>query len=193
MYGWSPSQGQTYSYGDSVVNFFTHGYDGLINFAFKRDAAGSLDTLFGRYSAALNDGALHGVSLLNYVSSHDDMQPYDSLRKDPFGAGTRLLLAPGDAQIYYGDELARPLRVAGAQGDANLRSFMSWRALETDSATRGILEHWRRLGRFRHDHPAVGAGSHRVLQAQPYIFSSVSLTCAGLNCEAPAVDWELSA
>ena len=174
--GWDPSQGQTYSYGDSVVNFFTHGYDGLINFAFKRDAAGPLDSLFGRYAAALNDGALHGVSILNYVSSHDDMQPYDSLRTDPFGAGTRLLLAPGDAQIYYGDELARPLRVAGAQGDANLRSFMNWRALESDSATRRILEHWRRLGRFRHDHPAVGAGSHRMLQAQPYIFSRMLLT-----------------
>ena len=174
--GWGPSQGQTYSYGDSVVNFFTHGYDGLINFAFKRDAAGPLDSLFGRYAAALNDGALHGVSILNYVSSHDDGAPYDAGRRDPLGAGTRLLLAPGDAQIYYGDELARPLRVAGAQGDANLRSFMNWRALESDSATRSILEHWRKLGRFRHDHPAVGAGSHRMLQAKPYIFSRMLLT-----------------
>ena len=174
--GWDPSQGQRYSYGDSVVNFFTHGYDGLINFAFKRDGAGPRDSLFGRYAAALNDGALHGVSILNYVSSHDDMSPYDVDRRDPLGAGTRLLLAPGDAQIYYGDELARPLRVAGAQGDANLRSFMNWRALASDSATRRILEHWRRLGRFRHDHPAVGAGSHRVLQARPYIFSRMLLT-----------------
>lgn len=176
VYGWDPSQGQTYSYGDSTVNFFTHGYDGLINFAFKREAAGALDSLYGRYAASLNDGTLHGVSFLNYVSSHDDMQPYDSLRQDPFGAGTRLLLAPGGAQIYYGDELARPLRVAGARGDANLRSFMPWRELDHDTATRRILEHWRKLGEFRHDHPAVGAGSHRILQAKPYIFTRTLLT-----------------
>ena len=174
--GWDPSQGQRYSYGDSVVNFFTHGYDGLINFEFKRDAAGPLDSLFSRYAAWLTDGALHGVTFLNYVSSHDDMQPYDSLRKDPFGAGTRLLLAPGGAQIYYGDELARPLRVAGARGDANLRSFMNWQALATDSATQQVLEHWRRLGRFRREHPAVGAGSQRTLQAHPFIFSRTMLT-----------------
>ena len=178
VYGWDPSQGQTYSYGDSVVNFFSHGYDGLINFAFKRDAAGPLDSLFGGYAAVLNN-ALHGVSILNYVSSHDDMAPYDSARKDPFGAGTRLLLAPGGAQIYYGDETARPLRVAGAQGDANLRSFMNWRALELDSTTRRILEHWRKLGEFRRDHPAVGAGAQRTLQAKPYIFTRTLLTDAG--------------
>ncbi|HVO34655.1 MAG TPA: alpha-amylase family glycosyl hydrolase, partial [Gemmatimonadales bacterium] len=176
VYGWDPSQGQRFSYGDSTVNFFTHGYDGLINFAFKRDAAGPLDSVFGRYASALTDGVLHGVSFLNYVSSHDDMSPYDSARKDSFGAGTRLLLAPGGAQIYYGDETARPLRVAGAQGDANLRSFMNWQALELDSATRRILEHWRRLGEFRRRHPAVGAGAHRTLQAQPYIFSRSLLT-----------------
>jgi len=174
--GWDPSQGLTYSYGDSVVNFFAHGYDGLINFAFKRDVAGSLDSVYARYAAALTDGVLHGVSFLNYVSSHDDMQPYDSLRRDPLGAGTRLLLAPGGAQIYYGDEEARPLRVAGAEGDANLRSFMDWQAIRSDSASRRVLEHWRKLGRFRRDHPAVGAGSNRTLQAKPYIFSRTLLT-----------------
>ena len=176
VYGWDPSQGQTYGYGDSTVNFFTHGYNGLINFAFKRDAAGSLDSLFSRYAASLTDGVLHGVTFLNYVSSHDDMQPYDSLRTDPLGAGTRLLLAPGGAQIYYGDELARPLRVAGARGDANLRSFMNWQALATDSATQQVLEHWRLRGRFRREHPAIGAGSHRTLQAHPYVFSRTMLT-----------------
>ena len=57
-----------------------------------------------------------GRVVLNYLSSHDDGSPYDVDRKDPLGAGTRLLLAPGGAQIYYGDELARPLRIAGRRG-----------------------------------------------------------------------------
>ena len=175
-YGWDPSQGRQFSYGDSTVDFFAHGYDGLINFGFKRDAAGPPDSVFTRYSAALHTGALRGFALLNYVSSHDDGSPYDLDRKDPFGAGTRLLLAPGGAQIYYGDELARPLRVAGAQGDANLRSLMNWADLRFKDSTRQILLHWRKLGLFRRAHPAVGSGVHRTLQANPFIFSRTLLT-----------------
>ena len=163
--------GRDYNFGDRTVDYFDYGYDGLINFGFKRDAAGSMDLLFARYSAALRDGALSGVAVLNYVSSHDDGSPFDLNRNDPFGAGTRLLLAPGGAQIYYGDELARPLRVEGAAGDANLRSFMNWEDLEAGGSTAEILEHWQKLGRFRRAHPAVGAGEHRRLQAEPYIFS----------------------
>jgi alpha-amylase len=169
VYGWDPSQGRNYNFGDRTVDFFSHGYDALINFGFKSDT-GHLDGLFTRYSATINRGALRGVSILNYLSSHDDGSPYDGDRKDPFGAGIRLLLAPGGAQIYYGDELARPLKVPGAEGDANLRSFMNW----GDTKRRAeVLQHWRKLGRFRRAHPAVGAGVHRTLQTKPYIFSRV--------------------
>jgi alpha-amylase len=170
VYGWDPGQGREYNYGDRRVDFFANGYDALINFAFKSDH-GSLDSLFSRYSATLTTGALRGVEILNYISSHDDGSPFDRDRADPLDAGTRLLLAPGGAQIYYGDELARPLRVAGAAGDANLRSFMNWGDLERGGRTAEVLRHWRKLGRFRQAHPAVGAGVHRQLQAQPYIFS----------------------
>jgi alpha-amylase len=180
VYGWTPSQGRHYSYGDSAVDFFTHGYDGLINFGFARDAAGPLDSLYGRYAAALHGGALRGDAILNYIDSHDDGAPYDLDRKDPFGAGTRLLLAPGGAQIYYGDELARPLRVPGAQGDANLRSLMNWVDLRFRDTTRQILQHWRKLGEFRRAHPAVGAGTDRTLQAHPLIFSR-SLVTDGID------------
>ena len=177
VYGWEPSQGRDYSFGDRTVDFFANGYDALINFGFKSDT-GSLDRLFTRYSATLHDGQLRGVAMLNYLSSHDDGSPYDVDRKDPIGAGTRLLLAPGGAQIYYGDELARPLRVAGAVGDANLRSFMNWADLESGGTAGQVLEHWRKLGRFRRAHPAVGAGVHRTLQAKPFIFSR-TLEAAG--------------
>jgi alpha-amylase len=171
VYGWEPGKGRAYDFGDRSVDFFANGYDALINFGFKGDTAGSLDGLYTRYSATLNDGALRGVAILNYISSHDDGSPYDRDRRDPLGAGTRLLLAPGGAQIYYGDELARPLVVPGAEGDANLRSFMNWGDLERGGVTAEVLRHWRTLGRFRRAHPAVGAGVHRTLQAKPYIFS----------------------
>ncbi|HWA15399.1 MAG TPA: alpha-amylase family glycosyl hydrolase [Gemmatimonadales bacterium] len=170
VYGWDVTQGRNYDFGDRKVDFFTFGYDGLINFGFKWQAKGSLDSLYTSYSAALHGGALSGVTFLNYASSHDDGGPLDRDRTDPMGTGTRLLLAPGTAQVYYGDELARPLVVSGADGDANLRSTMPWDRL-TQPATARVLSHWRLLGRFRKNHPAVGAGEHRTLQASPLIFS----------------------
>jgi alpha-amylase len=173
VYGYAPGQGRWFDFGDRKVDYFAHGYDALINFAFKSEIAGPLDSVFARYAASLNGGALDGVAILNYVSSHDDGQPYDADRKDPLGAGTRLLLAPGGAQIYYGDELARRLRVEGAAGDANLRSFMNWSDLARGGATADVLSHWRKLGQFRRAHPAVGAGVHQMLQASPYIFSRI--------------------
>lgn len=172
VYGWDPNQGREYNYGDRSVDFFSNGYDALINFAFKSEH-GSLDSLFSRYSATLTSGALRGIEVLNYLSSHDDGNPWDADRADPLGAATRLLLSPGGAQIYYGDETGRPLKVAGTAGDAGLRSLMNWSDLERGGRAAEVLRHWRKLGRFRHAHPAVGAGVHRRLQAEPYIFSRI--------------------
>jgi alpha-amylase len=186
VYGWEPSQGRAYSFGDRSVDFFAHGYDALINFGFKGER-GSLDSLFTRYSATLR-GALGGAAILNYISSHDDGRPMDRDRTDPLGAGTRLLLAPGGAQVYYGDELARPLRIAGVVGDANLRSNMNWADLPGGGRTAEVLAHWRRLGRFRRAHPAVGAGVHQQLQAQPYIFSRTLETAGRVDRVLVAMD-----
>jgi alpha-amylase len=172
VYNYDMRNGRNFDFGGGrTVDFFAYGYNALINFDFKQRTSESLADLFTRYGTALQTGELRGVAILNYVSSHDDGSPYDPDRADPLGAGTRLLLAPGGAQIYYGDELARPLEVAGAQGDANLRSLMNWDDLARGGATVQVLEHWRKLGRFRRAHPAVGAGEHRQLQADPYIFS----------------------
>ena len=179
VYGFGVGPERSFNFGDRSVDFFAFGYDALINFGFKAEIAGSLDAVFTKYSAALHEGSLRGVAILNYVTSHDDGQPYDVNRSDPMGAGTRLLLAPGGAQIYYGDELARPLKVSGARGDANLRSFMNWGDLERDGPTIAILGHWRKVGQFRRAHPAVGAGTHRMLQAAPYLFSRTLATAGG--------------
>jgi alpha-amylase len=172
VYNYNMTSGREFDFGDRTVNFFDFGYDGLINFDFKQNTGESLDELFTRYAAALGEGDLRGVSIVNYVSSHDDSSPFDPDREVPIATGTRLLLAPGAAQVYYGDELARPLQVEDALGDANLRSVLDWAELGRDTK-KEILAHWRRLGRFRQAHPAVGAGEHRRLQAEPYIFSRV--------------------
>ncbi len=173
VYGYDPGQGRAYDFGDRTVDFFAYGYDGLINFGFKSEIARSLDGVFTRYSAALHDGALQGVAILNYVSSHDDGSPYDAERQDPLGAGTRLLLAPGGAQIYYGDELARPLVVPGAEGDANLRSFMNWQDLEGGGATADVLRTLAEAGPVPPGPPGGGGGrashaSGEALHLQPH-------------------------
>lgn len=171
VYGWNAGDGRKFDFGDVTVDYFDYGYDGLINFGLKNRDGWIQEDIFRQYSDALGDGELRGVSILNYLSSHDDSSPWDPDREDPFGAGTRLLLAPGGALVYYGDELARPLSVEGAEGDANLRSFMNWQDLEGGGDAAAILEHWQKLGQFRRAHPAVGAGEHRMLQEEPYMFS----------------------
>ena len=53
-----------------------------------------------------------------------------------------------------------------------------------------VLQHWRKLGRFRRDHPAVGAGIHRTLQAKPFIFSRTLETGGKLDRVLVAMDQE---
>ncbi|NDP22748.1 MAG: alpha-amylase, partial [Paludibacter sp.] len=54
---------------------------------------------------------------------------------------------------------------------ATLRSFMNWDAIKTNPQTKKTLTHWRKLGTFRKNHPAIGAGIHKEISAQPYTFS----------------------
>ena len=175
VYGYAIGHARRYDIGaGTMVDYFDNGFDSMINFSMKSDASQGYEKLFSDYSAALH-GPLAGYSVLNYVSSHDDGSPFDPLRERPFEAANKLLLAPGAAQIYYGDETARLLKVEGAEGDATLRSFMNWDDL-AGNAARGVHrvaevhEHWARLGRFRQAHIAVGAGEHRMLQHSPYVF-----------------------
>ena len=170
VYNYNVANGRGFDYGDTTVDFYAHGFESLINFGFKYDAQRSPDTLFTRYATWLNEGELKGLSVLNYLASHDDGSPFDQGREQPMRTGTLLLLSPGSPQIYYGDETARPLRVEGAIGDANLRSFMNWEALE-QSPTQAVLAHWQKLGQFRRAHLSVGMGSHERLSASPYVFA----------------------
>ncbi len=129
----------------------------------------STEEQFKKYSDILNS-ELKGYSVLNYLSSHDDGQPFDAKRKKPFETATKLLLCPGSSQVYYGDESARSLVIENTEGDATLRSFMNWDAIQNNPKTKEVLEHWQKLGRFRANHPAVGAGVHQMITETPYSF-----------------------
>ena len=172
VYGYGISQKQDYNFGDKKVNYYQNGFKSLINFDFKGDANKSYEELFSNYSNLLHSD-LNGKTVMNYLTSHDDGSPFDKDRKRTYEAGTKLLLAPGISQVYYGDESARTLTIAGADGDANLRSNMNWNDVENNSATQKLAKHYQKLGKFRANHPAVGAGVHKMISNQPYYFSRI--------------------
>ncbi len=170
VYNYFIEGGRVFDYGDRKVDFFNNGFESLINFSFKQDAASSYEEIFSKYSTILNGGSMDGLSILNYISSHDDGSPFDKDRTMAREAATKLLLCPGGVQTYYGDESARDLVIAGTQGDATLRSFMNWDAIESDKDVQELMTHWQKLGQFRRAHRAVGAGVHEQIQGSPYVF-----------------------
>ncbi|MEL6568259.1 MAG: alpha-amylase family glycosyl hydrolase [Pseudomonadota bacterium] len=160
---------RAYDFGDVQVDFFDYGFDALINMGFATHAKLPTPDLFQFYANELA-GTHRGVGILNYMSSHDDQSPLDPLREAPFENAIKLLLAPGGVQIYYGDETNRSLVVEGTTGDATLRSFMNWDALETEAGQANLV-HWQKLANFRKNHMAVGAGIHKEHSWSPYVFS----------------------
>jgi alpha-amylase len=177
VYFYKISNGRLYDFGDKKVDYFSNGFTSLINFDLKDDAKNSYENIFSKYSTLLN-GSLKGKSVLNYMTSHDDGSPFDPTRSKPMEAGTKLLLCPGAAQVYYGDESNRSLKIPDTQGDATLRSFMNWEELAANAERSGykaqdVLAHWQKLGRFRRAHPAVGAGIHTMLSFKPYTFKRI--------------------
>ncbi len=169
VYNYGINGGKTFDFGDHKVDYFKEGFSSLINFDFKWNAKDGYEKIFSKYSGLLND-SLKGYTVLNYISSHDDSSPFDKERKKPFESATKLVLTPGQAQIYYGDESARPLIMLGAVGDANLRSNMNWEAIASNPKTKAIVSHWEKLGNFRKNHPAIGAGVHKMISENPYVF-----------------------
>ncbi|WP_297986348.1 alpha-amylase family glycosyl hydrolase, partial [uncultured Chryseobacterium sp.] len=170
VYGYGISQKQNYDFGDKKVNYYQNGFKSLINFDFKGDANKSYEEIFSNYSKLLHSD-LNGKTVMNYSASHDDGWPYDKERKKSYENATKLLLTPGISQIYYGDESARSLIIAGTEGDATLRSNMNWNDIANKPETQKLLQYWQKLGKFRANHPAVGAGVHVMISQSPYWFS----------------------
>lgn len=174
VYGYNIHDAQNYHYSDTTINYFEQGFNSMINFAFKYDANKKYEDIFSQYSTYLHD-SLQGKWVMNYLCSHDDSQSFDKERENPIDAGTRLLLAPGAAQIYYGDETSRKMVAENELGDANLRTFMNWDELEQNAEVNGlkvqdVLTHWQKIGQFRKAHPSIGAGKHTMVSESPYLF-----------------------
>jgi len=170
VYGYNIGGKKFYDFGDKKVNYFENGFTGLINFDFRNEAKMNYEELFSKYSNILQND-LKGNTVMNYISSHDDSYPFDKKREKTFESGSKLLLTPGISQVYYGDESGRSLDIEGTQGDATLRSFMNWDDIANNATTKEVVVHWQKLGVFRKNHPAVGAGVHTQISPTPYVFS----------------------
>ena len=174
--------GEVYPHGVLKDDYYTAaGFDSLLNFDLqpfvqdqltgKAEAVEFADEVEARYSAwsvALADPAF---DVLSYVSSHDTKVMLTALEGSAAKqrqALTLLLLVPGAAQLFYGDESGRAATTVAADPTAGTRSDMNWST--TDAVT---LEHTRKLGTFRKKHGAVGAGAHTRLTspAGTYAFS----------------------
>jgi alpha-amylase len=174
VYNYGISSGRQFDNGGIMVDYFANGMDALINFELKSEADQPYDSIFSKYGDLLAH-ELEGKSVLNYMTSHDDSHPYDKDREKAYRAANVLLLCPGAAQLYYGDETNRDLTIDGTIGDATLRSFMNWDDIESNTvvnnvATKDLLIHYQKLGQFRAQNPSVGAGLHTQLSADPYVF-----------------------
>lgn len=145
--------------------YTTGGFDSMINFSFpKGGAPSSMEATYSNYASTVNSDP--DFNILSYISSHDDCLTRDGM----INSAIDLLLTPGGAQIFYGDEINRPLGwndwFTSDYKDQRYRTDMNW-----DSIDQKILTHWQKLGQFRNNHIAVGAGQHEMLSSSPYTFS----------------------
>lgn len=179
VYGYNANNKRIYDFGDKKVDYFNYGFDGLINFQFSHDAKdNSYEGLFAKYNNIIQSPEMKSNGVLNYMASHDDPSCFDKYNVKPYEEANKLLLSPGASQVYYGDESLRTLIVEGAQGDANLRTFMNWDEIYENKYVNGykvkeVKLYYETLGRFRSKHQAIGLGVHQKIADAPYTFSRV--------------------
>lgn len=141
---------------DYKADYAEAGFMSLVNFYFPKH--GDLDGivyLWQAYSDAIEAHSnWHPFSYLNN-SYHRDTDMDNMI-----DCATTLLLSPGVAQIFYGDETLRGLSDArfNVDSDQAFRSDMNWE--NSDSTT---LEHFRRLGSIRRNHPILIGGRQEVI------------------------------
>lgn len=149
--------GEHWEWGPNTDNgYFSNGFDSMINFSFQGASGSTGSNLEGTYSSY----AGYSNGLLSYISSHDK----GLKRGDMINRGTALLLCPNGVQTFYGDETNRP--EGGGPDYEPARSQMNWNSIDKTT-----LAHWQKVGQFRRNHVAVGAGTHKQISSSPYTFS----------------------
>ena len=161
--------GENYGQGVDNNHYYQNGFDSMINFSFSGSSSGqncngvpgasSINNTYADYAYRINTN--DNFNVLTYISSHDT----GLCRNDLYYQGSAFLLLPGGVQIFYGDESNRGT-VECSIPDHRPRSFMNWSELSNSSSQASqVLAHWQKVGTFRNNHVAVGAGSHTSLSA----------------------------
>ena len=157
--------GECWGYKSGYGSYYSDGgFDSMISFSITGNVSAnpcglggpeSIDGMYSSYAADINTNP--DYNLLSYLSSHDT----GLVRQNSYWQGTAFQLLPGGIQIFYGDETARPLLTnvpVGGDGHA-VRSDMNW------GQNADLRTHWAKVGKFRANHVAVGAGAHQLISS----------------------------
>lgn len=138
------------------------GFSSMVNFYFPKH--GDLDGIVYTWQAYSDSIAAHpGWHPFNYLNNSYHR---DADMDNMIDCATTFLLAPGVAQIFYGDETGRKLSDArlNVDSDQAFRSDMDW-----DDINMAQLEHFQRLGNIRKAHQAIGIGKQITIDTHTCI------------------------
>ncbi len=147
---------------DHKPDYADAGFSSMVNFYFPKK--GDLDAIAYVWQAYADSVAAHSnwhpFSYLNN-SYHRDADSTNMIN-----CATTLLLSPGIAQIFYGDETGRKLSDAKLNVDSNqaFRSDMNWN--DMDSIT---LSHFHKLGTIRKSNPVISTGKQKILDVHTVV------------------------
>lgn len=141
---------------DYKPDYADAGFSSMVNFYFPKH--GDLDGIVYVWQAYADS-----------IAAHPDWHPFSYLNNsyhrdadmsNMIDCATTLMLSPGIAQIFYGDESGRKLSDARLNVDSNqaFRSDMNW--IDGDPET---LLHFQKLGKIRQAHPAIGIGKQTTI------------------------------
>lgn len=148
--------------------YTTAGFNSMINFE-NGGGLPKLDKLADKYQEYADQiNTNDNFNVLTYISSHDDTMAASKSGADMYYQGSAFELLPGAIQIYYGDESGRQklpnVRLEDGTrltlADHALRSFMNWDEIDTE-----LSAHWQKVGQFRNNHIAVGAGANTSVES----------------------------
>lgn len=149
---------------DVYPQYQAAGLDTIVNFTFPKD--GDLKTIgkvWQRYADELNGRIKenNGWSTLSFLNNTYKRDTDDD---NMINTGTTFLLAPGAVQIFYGDEVGRK-RVVQYASDVS----HGYRGDMVFGQDPQVLRHWQKLGLFRQQHLAVGAGLQTQIAPNTYL------------------------
>lgn len=141
---------------DYKPSYADAGFSSMVNFYFPKH--GDLDGIVYTWQAYSDSIQAHpGWHPFSYLNNSYHR---DADMSNMIDCATTLLLSPGVSQVFYGDETGRTLSDArlNVDSDQAFRSDMNWNSVNSLQ-----LDHFRRLGRIRNLHPAIGKGRQTTI------------------------------